>query len=51
VRQGTRVGQNHGVVSSITENTVVVQERFVDVYGSKQVREHIKLLHAKEGSE
>ena len=51
VRPGTRVGPNNGVVSSITENTVVVQERYTDVYGNKQVREYIKLLHAKEGVE
>lgn len=51
VRQGTRVGPNGGAVSSITENAVVVQERFTDVYGNKQVREYVKLLHAKEGSE
>lgn len=51
VRQGTRVGPNGGAVSSITENAIVVQERFTDVYGNKQVREYVKLLHAKEGSE
>jgi type IV pilus assembly protein PilP len=51
VRQGTRVGPNGGAVSSITENALVVQERFTDVYGNKQVREYVKLLHAKEGSE
>ena len=31
VRQGTRVGPNGGAVSSITENALVVQERFTDV--------------------
>jgi type IV pilus assembly protein PilP len=51
VRQGTRVGPNGGAVSSITENAIVVQERFTDVYGNKQVREYVKLLHAKEGLE
>lgn len=51
VRQGTRVGPNGGAVSSITENAIVVQERFTDVYGNKQVREYVKLLHAKEGAE
>lgn len=51
VRQGTRVGPNGGAVSSITENALVVQERFTDVYGNKQVREYVKLLHAKEGAE
>jgi type IV pilus assembly protein PilP len=28
-----------------------VQERFTDVYGKKQEREYVKLLHPKEGSE
>ena len=51
VRQGTRIGPNSGIVSSITENAVVVHERFTDVFGNKQVREYVKLLHAKEGSE
>jgi type IV pilus assembly protein PilP len=51
VRQGTRVGQNNGVVSAITERGIIVQERFTDVYGKKQEREYVKLLHPKEGSE
>lgn len=51
VRQGTKIGPNNGVISTITENSLVVQERFTDVYGNKQVREYVKRLHAKEGSE
>lgn len=51
VRRGTRIGQNNGVVSAITERGIIVQERFTDVYGTKQEREHVKLLHPKEGSE
>lgn len=51
VRQGTRIGPNNGTVNSITENAVIVHERFMDVYGNQQVREYVKLLHAKEGSE
>jgi type IV pilus assembly protein PilP len=51
VRRGTRVGQNNGVVSVVTERGIIVQERFTDVYGRKQEREHIKLLHPKEGAE
>ena len=51
VRTGTKIGPNNGVVSAITENALVVQERFMDVYGNKQVREHVKRLHTKEGSE
>ncbi len=51
VRRGTRIGQNNGVVSAITERGIIVQERFTDVYGKKQEREYVKLLHPKEGSE
>jgi type IV pilus assembly protein PilP len=51
VRRGTRMGQNNGVVSAVTERGIIVQERFTDVYGKKQEREHVKLLHPKEGSE
>lgn len=51
VRRGTRIGQNNGVVSAITERGIIVQERFTDVYGKKQERESVKLLHPKEGSE
>lgn len=50
VRRGTRIGQSNGVVSAITERGII-QERFTDVYGKKQEREHVKLLHPKEGSE
>ena len=49
IRRGTRIGPNNGVVSSITERGIIVQERFTDVYGNKQEREYVKLLHPKEG--
>ena len=51
IRRGTRIGPNNGVVSSITERGIIVQERFTDVYGNKQEREYVKLLHPKEGIE
>jgi type IV pilus assembly protein PilP len=51
VRKGTRVGPNAGVVSAVTEKGIIVQERFTDVYGNKQEREYVKLLHPKEGLE
>lgn len=51
VRRGTRIGPNSGVVSAVTEKGIVVQERFTDVYGTKQEREYVKLLHPKEGAE
>jgi len=49
VQRGTRIGNNNGVVSAITEKAVIVEERFTDIYGKKQVREYAKPLHAKEG--
>jgi type IV pilus assembly protein PilP len=51
IRKGTRVGPNSGVVSAVTEKGIIVQERFTDVYGRKQEREYVKLLHPKEGLE
>ncbi len=51
VRRGTRVGPNNGVVTSITEKGIVVTERFTDIYGKQQEREHVKLLHIDEESE
>lgn len=51
VRRGTRIGPNAGVVSAVTEKGIIVQERFTDVYGRKQEREYVKLLHPKEGLE
>ena len=51
IRRGTRLGLNNGVVSAITERGIIVQERFTDVYGKKQEREFVKLLHPKEGAE
>ena len=49
VQRGARIGNNNGVVSAITEKAVVVEERFTDIYGKKQVREYAKPLHGKEG--
>jgi type IV pilus assembly protein PilP len=51
IRRGAKVGPNNGVVSAITENAVVIEERFTDIYGKKQVREYIKRLHEKEITE
>jgi type IV pilus assembly protein PilP len=51
IKRGTRIGPNNGVVSAITENALIVQEQYSDVYGKKQVREYVKHLHPKEGSE
>jgi type IV pilus assembly protein PilP len=51
IRQGSRVGPNDGVVTLVTENTVVVREQFSDAYGNKQVRQHVKHLRQKQGAE
>lgn len=51
VRRGTHMGPNNGIVSSITERGLIVVERFTDIYGKKQEREFVRLLHQKEGSE
>jgi type IV pilus assembly protein PilP len=51
VRRGTKIGHNNGVISAITERGIIVQERFTDIYGKKQEREYVKLLHPKEHSE
>jgi type IV pilus assembly protein PilP len=48
VQRGARIGNNNGIVSAITEKEVIVEERFTDIYGKKQVREYAKPLHAKE---
>jgi type IV pilus assembly protein PilP len=49
VQRGARIGNNNGIVSAITEKAVIVEERFTDIYGKKQVREYAKPLHTKEG--
>jgi type IV pilus assembly protein PilP len=48
VTRGTRIGNNNGVISTITEKAIIVEERFTDIYGKKQVREYAKPLHVKE---
>jgi type IV pilus assembly protein PilP len=48
VQRGAHIGNNNGIVSAITEKAVIVEERFTDIYGKKQVREYAKPLHVKE---
>ncbi len=48
VRRGTRIGPSNGVVSKITENEIVVTERYTDTFGRVQEREFIKQLHPSE---
>ena len=51
LRRGTRIGPNNGVVTKITKNGIVVTERYTDIYGKEEEREHVKLLHTSEESE
>lgn len=51
VRRGTRIGPNNGMVTKITENSLIVIERYTDIYGKEQEREYVKLLHPSEESE
>jgi type IV pilus assembly protein PilP len=48
VRPGTRIGNNNGVVRSITDKAVIIEERFTDIYGKKQVRVYTKPLRVEE---
>jgi len=47
VREGTRLGSGNGVVSSITQETLTIKEPFSDIYGRKEMREHVMVLHPK----
>lgn len=51
VNRGTVIGPNNGVVTAISENGITVEERFTDLYGKKQVREHVIPLRSKEKAE
>jgi type IV pilus assembly protein PilP len=51
VQEGTRVGTNNGVVSSIAEEAFTVQELYAGLYGKTQMREHLILLHPKPNGE
>jgi Tfp pilus assembly protein PilP len=51
VREGTKVGSANGVVSSISPETLTIREPFSDVYGRKEMREHVMSLHPKSNVE
>lgn len=52
VRKGTRIGLNNGVVSQITNKEVVVEEKYLDIFGETKVRNVVMELHPqKEGPE
>ena len=51
VREGTRLGSGNGVVSSITQETLTIKEPFSDIYGRKEMREHLMVLHPKVNAE
>ncbi len=50
VRQGTVIGPNHGVVKKITQNAMIVEEKFKDPLGELQKKEIvIELRKSQEG--
>lgn len=52
IRVGTRVGSNNGVVRRISSTSVVVEERFMTIFGEKKTREVVMELRSeKESSE
>lgn len=51
VNRGTVIGPNNGVVTAISENGITVEERFIDLYGKKLVREHLIPLRSRERPE
>lgn len=52
VRTGTEIGTNNGIVKKITQDRVLVEEKFQDIFGESKVREVALELHQnKEGSE
>lgn len=52
VRKGTRIGLNNGMVSQITNKEVVVEEKYLDIFGETKVRNVVMELHPqKEGLE
>lgn len=52
VRKGTRIGLNNGVISQITNKEMVVEEKYLDIFGETKVRSVVIELHPqKEGLE
>lgn len=48
IKKGTLVGPDGGVVEEITKNSIIIEERFRDIYGKWRVRKTELKLHAKE---
>jgi len=52
IRKGTRIGLNNGVVSQITNKEVVIEEKYLDIFGETKMRNIVMELHPqKEGLE
>lgn len=52
VRKGTRIGINNGVISQITNKELVIEEKYLDIFGETKVRSVVMELHPqKEGLE
>jgi len=48
VRKGTPVGPDGGVVTKITKDAIIIEEKFVNIYGKQEVRKTELRLHPKE---
>ena len=46
---GTLVGPNGGYVFSINENSVIIREQYVDLFGKKRYNEIVLKLHKGQG--
>ena len=50
VKEGTLMGTNNGVISTITDKTVIVSEPSIDITGNKSTKDVVILLRPKEVS-
>jgi Tfp pilus assembly protein PilP len=49
VKEGTRIGENSGIVTSITPNDVTIKQHFKDYMGRVNTREVVFSLRKEEG--
>ncbi len=48
VKKGTLVGPDGGVVTKITKDAIIIEEKFVNLYGKQEIRKTELRLHPKE---
>ncbi|MFQ5587869.1 MAG: pilus assembly protein PilP [Nitrospiria bacterium] len=48
VRIGTQIGFNHGVITRITQNKVVIEETLLNIFGEPKKRTVVMELHPQE---